>query len=157
MGCPWTKQEIDILKDNYASCTDQELCLLIPQHSKKSIQSKRVELNLIKPKTRSKYTYCDFERLMGEKGYSIISSPDEYKNAGSIMKYICPHHKDVGIQEITLGRLLEGKGCTHCGRERTAKAKIKPITEKWINEVRQICENRDWTFVSLDRKYKQSR
>lgn len=147
----WTEQEINILREKYLSLTDQELYYLIPRHSTKAIQSKRVELELIKPKTRKKYSYDDFERLMGEKEYQIVSAPSEYQNAGTIMKYICPYHNDVGVQKITLGRLLEGKGCIYCGRERTIKARTKPITKRMINEAQQICNDKSWTYVSIER------
>lgn len=151
MGCPWTKQEIDILKDNYSSCTDQELCLLIPQHSTNAIQTKRMNLGLVKPRNKVKYSYGDFERIMNERQYEIVSEPSDYQSTHTLMKYICPHHRDVGVQVITLGRLLEGKGCMYCGREKTMKARTQPITEERVNKARKICEEQNWTFVSVDR------
>ena len=111
MKCPWTKQEIEILKDNYLSCTDQELHSLISQHSLDAIQNKRMVLGLVKPRKKTKYSYCDFERIMYERQYEIVSESSDYKSVNTLMKYICPNHRDIGVQEITLGRLLEGKGC----------------------------------------------
>lgn len=100
-----------------------------------------------------KYNYKDFYEMAIAKGFEVISGEDEYQNASSKMKYICPNHRDKGIQETTLGRLLEGKGCMYCGRESTATKRRKEITQDIINEIKQLCIERDFTFIAIERVF----
>lgn len=104
-----------------------------------------------------KYTYDDFYKRASAKGFEIISSKEEFKNTTTLMKYICPQHKDKGIQQTTLGRLLEGKGCYYCGLEKTRISKIKKISKDMIEEVKVLCEEKNFEFVSIDRIVKDNK
>ena len=42
----WLECELQIIKDNYEDMTDDELALLIPAHSEKSIATKRRRMGL---------------------------------------------------------------------------------------------------------------
>lgn len=67
------------------------------------------------------------------RGYILVSK--EYINNSSKLEYICPHHKDKGVQEITFGNFTSGKGCPYC-----AKVKRK-TTEDYIKELSSIKPN----------------
>lgn len=99
-----------------------------------------------------KYTYNDYYKKATEKGFELVSKEKDFKNASSLMKYICPNHRDKGIQQTTLGRLLEGKGCYYCGVEKTASKRRKQISLELINEVESLCEERDFTYINIERK-----
>ena len=146
----WTDEEKQIIKDNYQFYSDKELTQFLPRHSESSITTMRKDMSLYR-KGNVKYTFDDFEKYINDKGYILISSPNEYKNAGTIMKYICSIHQDMGIQETTLGRLLEGKGCKYCGIEKfSLKRRIKK--EDVEQEDRLLCEEYDFTYVNTTRK-----
>lgn len=48
MGQKWTNEEKQIIRDNYIKMSDEELHLLIPTHTKCSIECKRKSMGLIK-------------------------------------------------------------------------------------------------------------
>lgn len=147
MRTEWTEDELLIIKENYQNMNDEELSLLIPNHSVCSIATKRKRMGLTK--SNAKYSYADVVKLMKQKGYQLISSESEYKDAGSKMKYICPKHKDKGALETTLGHLLEGKGCIYCGRDITISARTKDID---IDECISLCKKNNFQFIKAYRK-----
>ena len=99
-----------------------------------------------------KYTFDDFYREAKKRNFELISGEEDYQNAGSLMKYICPKHRDKGIQQTTLGRLLESKGCYYCGIEKTASQRRKPIKQETINEIKELCQERDFEFIKIARE-----
>ena len=99
-----------------------------------------------------KYTFDDFYREAKKRGFELISGEEDYQNASSLMKYICPKHQDKGIQQTTLGRLLEGKECYYCGVEKTASKRRKPIEQETIDEIKELCCERDFEFVKIARE-----
>ena len=141
----WFENEIQIIKDNYKKCTDIELHELIPRHSVNSISCKRKEMKLNVKYKMKKYEYCDFKRLLEEKGYKPISTEVDYKNACSPMKYLCPIH---GEQITTMGHLLEGKGCNACGYDIVAQ---KKRIEFDFEEDKKVCESFGYIYVGTKR------
>lgn len=99
-----------------------------------------------------KYTFDDFYREAKKREFELISGEEDYQNASSLMKYICPKHRDKGVQQTTLGRLLEGKGCYYCGHEKTASKRIKLIKQETIDEIKGLCCERDFEFVKIARE-----
>lgn len=99
-----------------------------------------------------KYTYDDFEYYAKKKDMIIISKRSDYQNSTTKMKYICPYHKDVGIQTTTLGRLLDGKGCYYCGLEKTRLAKTRAIDSEMKLKHKQLCEEKNFTYVDTTRE-----
>ena len=61
-----------------------------------------------------KLTYEEVKERFINKGYELISQ--EYINANTKLEYICPKHRDKGIQEISIGSLSK-HGCYWCGLE----------------------------------------
>lgn len=50
-------------------------------------------------------------------GYELISTKDDYKNASSLLKYICPNHILEGVKKLSYHNIQQGKGCNLCGIE----------------------------------------
>ena len=98
-----------------------------------------------------KYTYKDYYDRAISKGFELISTEADFKNASSKMKYICPKHQDKGIQETTLGRLLEGKGCYYCGMEKSIKTRMKQFTDEEVNQIKEMCKTKDLKFIDITR------
>lgn len=137
----WYNNEVQIIVKNYETMSDSELHELIPYHSVSSIATKRKDIGLTRPVWNKKYSFDDVVVEMGKRNYKILSDKSEFCNAGSLIKYICPIHNNC-IQETTLGRLLEGKGCIHCGYIKTGVAEA--ISR---NVCRDICDSRGFEFV----------
>lgn len=53
-------------------------------------------------------------------GYELISTSSEYESVHIPLSYICPHHKDKGIQKISYNNLRHGKRCRFCSKEKTS-------------------------------------
>lgn len=64
------------------------------------------------------------------------------------MKYICKKHEGKGTLEISFSKLICGRGCAYCGRERTIKARTKEID---VQECVSLCNKHDFSFVSAEK------
>lgn len=137
----WLIEEMNIIRKNYKEMSDEELHNLIPNHSVCSISTKRKDMGLKRPVWNKKYSFEDFKKELEKRNYILLSNESDFQNTSSIMKYKCLLHMQ-DIQETTLGRLLEGKGCMYCGRERTRIAEIIP--EKKCME---LCKKRGFIYV----------
>ena len=59
--------------------------------------------------------YSKFVKLCEERGYTPISTIDDYKNSHTKLKYMCPKH---GAKEATLTNFEKNKfGCNECGNQ----------------------------------------
>ena len=57
----WLEEEIQIIRDNYRDCTDEELQKLIPRHTVSSIACKRKRMKLNVKYKMKKYGFNDFK------------------------------------------------------------------------------------------------
>ncbi|MGL4454084.1 MAG: hypothetical protein ACRCX8_18915 [Sarcina sp.] len=57
--------------------------------------------------------YDDFVR----KGFVPQFKPEDYKNNSELLPYICPKHKESGVQHRTYALLNVSKGCPECKKE----------------------------------------
>ncbi|HNG00788.1 MAG TPA: hypothetical protein PLQ71_02850 [Nitrospira sp.] len=73
-----------------------------------------------------KRTPADFVRIVSELHPELDFSITEYKNARSLVSFICAKH---GKQEIQANGLLRGRGCPKCGRSRSGLANAERIAE----------------------------
>lgn len=96
-----------------------------------------------------KYTYEDVSKSFNEREYTLLTTKDEYKNSSQKLQYICNKHKEKGVLEITYSKLITGRGCMHCGHERTALAKSKPFN---YYEAIDLCLRHNFKFVDLKRE-----
>lgn len=96
-----------------------------------------------------KYSYDEVLKSFEERGYILLTKKDEYKGVTQKLQYLCNKHKDNGVLEISYSKLMNGRGCVHCGRERTAKAKRKEFD---FDEAKKLCEKCDFEFVDIKRE-----
>ena len=142
----WTNEEDIILKNNYKDLSDSQLVKLLPNRTKNSIYARRHQLGL--NKKNRKLNFSDVIVEMDKRNYTLLSCEDEYKDVHSKMKYICPYHKDKGVQYIDLGHLRQGQGCTYCGREKTISSKIIDIDKEYD---RKITESKGLEYIDTYR------
>lgn len=95
---------------------------------------KNIEYNF----DREKY-FNDFVKLCENLGYEVLSKIDEYKNAHSKLRYICPKH---GKQVITYDSIKRGCGCNMCGYESSTNK-----NKKSKQEVISIVESKNDNFL----------
>lgn len=98
---------------------------------------------------KQKYTYGDVLKSFIERDYILLTTKEEYKGVTQKLKYICNKHKDKGVLEITYSKLLNGQGCTYCGRERTVVSRTKPFN---YNEAIELCEKHNFEFIDIKRE-----
>ncbi|MCK9330288.1 MAG: hypothetical protein M0Q94_10480 [Candidatus Cloacimonetes bacterium] len=67
----------------------------------------------------------------------LVLMTDMYNNNEEKLPFICNKHKDEGIQYISFGNLISGKGCIYCSKERYLK-KVTKSHEQFISEVKTI-------------------
>lgn len=80
-------------------------------------------------KLRRKITYNLVRAEFNERGYELLST--EYVNNSTKLQYICPKHRDKGVQGITFGNFISGKGCPYCAN------RVRKTQEEYENELAQ--------------------
>lgn len=147
----WTDEEIEIIKNNYESMSDEEMMNLLPNRTKISIECKRKKLGLIR--SLKKYSFNDvLNEFAKYDKYILLSQEEEYHDAHSKMRYICTKHRDKGEQYIDLGHLLCGRGCYYCGRELSA---LKNTMELDKNYHKSLTEEKGFEYIDTVREDKK--
>lgn len=91
-----------------------------------------------------KYTQEHVEKDFEEHGYKLLST---YKNLKTHLEYICSKHEKYGVQKITYGNFLRGRGCPFCRLNNGEFAgKIPDII------VKERTENKGYIYVSHEYK-----
>lgn len=85
-----------------------------------------------------KYSFEEVKKMFEERGYTLLSTEDEYKSVNSKLRYLCPIH---GEKVITFAHLKEGKGCYECGLVKNGKK--RQLSE---DECRKVCEDKGFIF-----------
>lgn len=98
---------------------------------------------------KQKYTYEDVLKSFEERDYTLLTKKEDYKNVTQKLEYVCNKHKDKGILKISYSKLMNGRGCTYCGRERNIQAVRKPFN---YNEAIELCNKHDFEFVEIKRE-----
>ena len=78
------------------------------------------------------------ESCAKSKGYTLISTKEEYKNQQSKIRFICPKH---GKQNCTASHFVTGSGCMQCGHEKVGNANKLPV-EEVIKRVESVNNNK---------------
>lgn len=94
-------------------------------------------------KSRRKYNIYDIKNEFQSRGFILLS--ESYVNTDEKLDYICLKHKDRGIQSITYGNFLAGKGCWDCGNE-----KISDALRFDYDYVKEIFINKNCTLISKE-------
>lgn len=151
MAKKWEEEEIKFIRENYKSLTDFEIGQKLGR-SASSIKTKRQRLKLEKDKAHRKYSFSDVINEFNRTNYILISTEEDYiDSATNSLKYICPIHKDKGIQTISLGHLQSGRGCFYCGHENSGKTHI--LSDSFLNkECEHICESKSFIYKGFKRE-----
>lgn len=140
----WTQEEIDILQKNYLFKTDEEISHILKTHSPISVATKRKRLHLLREK--KKFFFNDVVEEFKKTPYILISKEEDYKDTGTnSIKYICPFHKEKGIQTISLSHLKNGRGCYYCGREKTINSRLAN-PQRTEETCKKICREKGFEY-----------
>lgn len=146
MRTTWTKEEEQFIINNYKNLSDKQLSTYLYPHTENSIANKRKKLGCIRQKLR--HSYDDVIKAFNQTDYILLSLKEDFKDmATNSLKYICPKHKDKGIQTISLGHLESGRGCYWCGRESTINARKTGFTTDKINQDKKLCESKGFIYI----------
>jgi transposase-like protein len=88
----------------------------------------------------NKNSYQDVKKEFEKRGYILLDK--EYKDTHTLMKYICPKHKEKGCLTIQYNNLKSGYGCPYCAKSKGElkilsyldKIKVKYKQEFIIND-----------------------
>lgn len=139
----WTETEIQMLKDNYKTMTDDELSELISNHSKTSIVTQRRRLGLTRDLSITPFDkVCE---VIDNYGYKLLSDESDYINGGSLIRFWCNRH---GEQILQASRLMNGRYCKECSKERVSKKTYKVANDRDIDD----CNNKNLTYVETNRE-----
>lgn len=130
----WTKQELNFIKDNWKTMSDNEMALKL-NRTFRAIKAKRSELGFLRKEYGTKHNIEEVKKIFNKKEYILLS--DKYKNNHEKLNYICLKHKDKGVQQITLSSIIHsGCGCYYCGLEKSSKSKMHPDSYyiEWCNQ-----------------------
>lgn len=140
----WTEEELQYIRDHYQEKSDQEIAEHLGTHTTGSVATKRKRMKL--NRSKKKFFFQDVVNEFNKTSYILLSTEEEYKDtATNSLRYICPKHKDKGIQTISLGHLKSGRGCYYCGREITEAAHRvdEDINEK---ECKALCTSKGFEY-----------
>ena len=145
----WTEKEIQFIKDNWKSMSDQDMSICLKRHTVDSVANKRKRMHLIRQKLKT--SFDDVLKEFAKTDYIVLSKPDDYKDAATNnIKYMCPRHMDKGIMLISYGHLKDGRGCYYCGREITESAHRLSRSDN-IKSCIELCEKQDFDFVDVQK------
>lgn len=145
----WTTEEINIIIDNYKNMSDDELCSLLPNRTKTGIECKRKSMGLIRP-VHKRYSFDTvLDEFMKRPEYILLSTNEEYKDCNSKIRYLCKNHIEYGEQKISLYHLLQGQGCSYCGKEKSIKSRMVIFDKK---QDKMICDERNLIYIDTIRK-----
>lgn len=156
----WTEEENEFIKNNYLEMDDGQIAEKL-NRTEKSVMSQRQKLDLYRPHRKKfkksatkspKQEMPSFEWLRQEfenRGYTLLSDESEYINQSSKLRYICNKHSDEGEQSISVGHFKNGRGCPHCGKERSALARKSSVT---FEEDAKLCELKGFEYVKTELK-----
>lgn len=71
------------------------------------------------------------------KENDLILMTDIYNNNEEKLPFICNKHKDEGVQYISFGNLISGRGCNYCSKERWLK-NITKSHDTFLEQVKAI-------------------
>lgn len=99
-----------------------------------------------------KITYEQVKRTFEERGYELLST--EYLGCYEKLSYICPKHRDEGVQHIDWTHLNRGQGCKYCGKENKRNGCQKDLEGY---KAKELVESKGLEFVKITRENSQLR
>jgi rubrerythrin len=151
-GVKWTDEQIQFLKDNCSIYTDKELSEIYGCFTPMAIKGKRRQLKLFFPNRRSKiHSFQEVIDEMEKRNYELLSTENEYVDCHSKIRYICPKHREIGEQSISLSHLLEGKGCPYCGHIMAGLNRRLDLSKLSVED-KQKCKELGFTYIDTHRE-----
>ena len=84
-----------------------------------------------------------------KRNYKLLTPSTDYNGVLQKLNYICEKHRDKGILQISFSKLMNGRGCYYCGREKTEASRKIELNR---DEARQLCIEHDFDFVDILRE-----
>lgn len=82
-----------------------------------------------------KITIDIVKQEFNERGYELVSN--YYPGYTIKLQYICPKHREKGIQEITFANFTKGRGCPYCSKRK------KRTNQEYVDDLHKIFPNID--------------
>lgn len=92
-------------------------------------------------------TYEQVKQAFDERGYELLST--EYINCNTKLTYICPKHRDMGVQYIDWAHFGHGQGCKYCGNENKRHGREKELEDY---NAKELVESKGLEFVKITRE-----
>lgn len=144
----WSQEDDNYIANNYQNLSDSQIAEQL-NRSPDSVAVRRKRLGYKRQKLKTSFN--DVINAFKKTNYTLLSTADEYKNsATNNIKYVCQLHSDKGIQTISLGHLLSGRGCYYCGREKTETAHM--INLKNNEDIIKLCESKGFNYIGARRE-----
>lgn len=77
-----------------------------------------------------KITFDIVKQEFNERGYELVSN--YYPGYTAKLQYICPKHREKGIQEITFANFTKGRDCPYCSKRK------KRTNQEYVEELHKI-------------------
>ena len=94
-----------------------------------------------------KLTYDEVKQRFEERGYELIST--EYIGIEEKLEYICPKHREKGVQKIDYSHLKRGQGCRFCGKENKKSGRQKDLEDY---NAKELTESKGMEFIEIARE-----
>jgi hypothetical protein len=94
-----------------------------------------------------KITYEQVKQIFEDRGYELLST--EYLGCYDKLSYICPKHRDEGMQHIDWTHLSRGQGCKYCGKENKRSGREKDLDDY---NAKELTESKGLEFVKITRE-----
>ena len=95
----------------------------------------------------AKITYEIVKELFDKRGYELLST--QYVSCYDKLEYICPKHRNKGIQRIDVMHLRRGQGCKYCGQENKRHGREKNLEDY---NAKELTESKGLEFVKITRE-----
>lgn len=97
-----------------------------------------------------KLTYEQVKQAFEERGYKLLSA--EYNGCSDKLAYVCPKHRDNGIQYIDWAHFSRGQGCRYCGKENKKSGRQRGLEDY---NAKELTESKGMEFVKITRESSQ--
>lgn len=104
------------------------------------IKCRSIKMSEVSRKKRMKKQFPRIEKASKEKGYLLLTKPEEYIDVKMMVRYICPIH---GEREVMFENLAKGSGCNACAFE-TTKGKSNLYSAEYVCKIIESKNNNIW-------------
>lgn len=94
-----------------------------------------------------RFTYEQVKQAFEERGYELLST--EYNGCSDKLAYVCPKHREKGIQYIDWAHFSRGQGCKHCGYENKKSGSQMNLEDY---NAKELTKSKGMEFVKITRE-----